>query len=301
MKYAPIIAKLILVLPLLMFVPTTSHAATATIKIYPTDDAEQELYDDDNQTLWSAARSYTGSFTRPVNSTSEALAIRSDAGTGIYRLYRASLLFDTRLIPANATVQSATLNVYKVVYGNNTPIVLTQHTRVSTTTFASSDWQESHYGSEIARGILNVDQYTAFDLNSVGLSYLNIGGYTDIGVRTAFDYDNIDPGNIISAAGFASSEAAGTSTDPYLEITYTVADTIVTLPIFEGVIDSEITNSIKNSFFKMRAEQIMSDIAAGNIQQAKQQIKVFITLLRAKNIDSSALNTLIDRLLLQIG
>ena len=300
MKYAPIIAKLILVLPLLMFVPTISHAATATIKIYPTDDVRQELYDEDSQSVWSVARSYTGTFARPVDYTSTGLSIRSDNGVGVYRIYRASLLFNTSIIPDSATIQSATMNVYKLIYGNNTPLVFTQHSRASTTNFVSSDWQLAHYGTEVTRGILNVDQYTSLSFNSNGLGSLNPTGYTDIGAMTAFDYDDIDPGSPITSVAFASSEA-GTSTSPYLEITYTVPDTVITTESFDNVIDMEIKDPIKNKFFKMWADKVMGEIADGKIAQARQHIETFRTLMKAKKIDSQALNSLLDRLLIQIG
>jgi hypothetical protein len=224
MKHSILFLVVIVAVPLFLTLPRLSYAATHTIKIYPTDDALQELYDDDNQTAWSSARNYAGTFVRPVDNTSPALSIRSDAGTAIYRIYRASIIFDTSIIPTPAEVQSATLNVYKINYGNNTPLVLTEHERSTVTNFSSGDWYQSHYGVELGRGVLNASGYTSFSLNSIGLGYLDRLGYTDIGVRTAFDYDDIDPGNVISAAGFASSEAPGTETDPYLEITYTVPD-----------------------------------------------------------------------------
>lgn len=63
-------------------------------------------------------------------------------------------------------------------------------------------------------------QYAAIPLNATGTSYLNLAGYTDIGGMQDNDYDNIDIGASQSGVTYYSSDATGTNTDPYLEVTY---------------------------------------------------------------------------------
>lgn len=212
--------KFAILFGLLMFIPLFSSAATTTVRIYPTDEAWQFLYDEDNQTTWAAARGYTGTLYHDTDKTSNIIAVRSDANSGKYRIYRASMLFDTSVIPENATIQSASLNVYRLPYENDS-MVFTAHSRASTTDFVKTDWQLSHYGTEFARGTLLDNQHTSFSLNASGTGYINSTGYTDFGVMTAADFDNVDRGSTMTGAAFATSKASGTSTDPYLEVTYT--------------------------------------------------------------------------------
>lgn len=67
------------------------------------------------------------------------------------------------------------------------------------------------------------------------------------------------------------------------------------------IIDAEISDAILNKFFKMWAEKIMGEIAEGKTLQAKQHIETFRTLMKAKKVDSPALNLLLKKLEAQIG
>lgn len=213
----------------LIMIPTSSEAATTTtIKIYPTDDGLTQLYDNDNITTWSAARNYTGTVLTAPNTTSDQIATRGDKHSGKYRIYRTSAVFDTSVIPDDATVTDASFYGYKG-YSNNhgQQLVITAHTRASSTQLAKGDWNLTNYGAEFARGGLIDNQYKQFSFNSSGKNYINPEGYTVIGGMQDNDFDNIDIGYTQSGATIYSSDASGTSTDPYLEVTYVVEPTTI--------------------------------------------------------------------------
>jgi hypothetical protein len=73
-----------------------------------------------------------------------------------------------------------------------------------------------------------VNQFAKFPLNSVGTSTISKTGYSQFCIREGHDATNHEPvnnGSVWLSTGilFNGSEAAGTSTDPYLDITYTDA------------------------------------------------------------------------------
>ena len=75
----------------------------------------------------------------------------------------------------------------------------------------------------------------------------------------------------------------------------------IDLETFNQVIDGEITDATLNKFFKMWADKIMGEIAGGKTLQAKQHIETFRTLLKAKKVNSPAINLLLKKLEAQIG
>lgn len=212
---------------LFIAIPFISHAAsTTTIRLYPVLDGFNQLYDTEGITSWPVARSYTGSLAHDPLISDIQIAHRADRQSGFYRIYRSSTIFDTSIIPDNAKIESATMFVYKGFSNNNGQnLVLTTHTHASTTTLTKSDWYLSNYGSELARGALSTSSYASFVFNATGTSYINTSGYTDIGGMQDNDFDDIDIGGAQSGVTFYSSDASGTSTDPYLEITYSVEPT----------------------------------------------------------------------------
>jgi hypothetical protein len=223
-------------------------ATTTTVRIYPTDDGFTFLYDNENQTVWSSARTYTGPLSQTPNTTGAEVAVRSDSQSGKFRIYRSSMLFDTSIIPDSATVESATLNVYKVSTEGNTSLVFTPHTRASNTALMKSDWYLSNYGTEIARGPLIDNTYTTYTFNGTGESHINKAGYTAIGGMSAFDYDNVPQGSSPKTAAFRSSDMSGTSTDPYLEITYLLDQPTNNPPVFTNIGNQTVSENQTLSF-----------------------------------------------------
>lgn len=209
-----------------LFSFSSVYASTETVRIYShPSDGRFILGDSFERINWDQARNYSP-YPADPNTDQDILNVRSDNKSGFYRIYRGSIPFDTSIIPSEAEIVEASLNTFAET-GNNTgvEIVITQHNRASSTHLSASDWEIENFGAKgFARGSLNTTGKTKFVLSSDFEDSLNKDGYTILGILTAFDFDNINPGSSIRAASFYSSEAPGTSTDPYLEITYTVED-----------------------------------------------------------------------------
>jgi hypothetical protein len=204
-----------------------ANASSETVKIYPISDGVNFLYDDENQTIWSEARNYQGTLSNVTNVAGENVAARSDTHSGKYRIYRASLAFDTSVIPDDASIETSRLNLFKEAEGNNrgdTQLVITEHTRQMPSVLNKEDWYLQNYGIEFSRILLLDEQYTIVDLGDSFSNYINMRGITVIGGMTSYDFDNIDPGFVISSASFYSNEKLETLKRPYLEVTYTVPD-----------------------------------------------------------------------------
>ena len=242
--------KIYLILLLFLFnfsLSRTADASTHLQKIFPADDAMAQLYDDDGITDWSIARNFESNLFREPY-TSGALdnigniVVRSDNAAGFYRIYRVSNVFDLRNLPPNVTITSARLKLYKST-GNNqgdVQVVVTSHERVNITFMQKQDWKITNFGTtEFSRTTLLDNQYTTFDFNPAGLTYLNnkLGQFATLGTLTNYDFDNVEPSGFIQAAGWYEVEKEGVDTDPYLEITYTTDDLPTnTFPLYTQII-----------------------------------------------------------------
>ncbi|NUM25756.1 MAG: hypothetical protein HUU49_04015 [Candidatus Buchananbacteria bacterium] len=146
-------------------------------------------------------------------------------------LYRAFFPVDTSALPDAPTISSASLHLYVVAdalpndsYGFLVPILSTQ---ASVTTLATADYDQcgainnpTEGGDRVYGTSVNQDSYVTLPLNATGISWISDSGYTKLGVREGNDALDVAPA-IVGTAAFATSEAADTTTDPYLEVTYT--------------------------------------------------------------------------------
>lgn len=258
-----------------------ASAAVETVRIYPTDDGVNLLYDDEQQTDWSLARHYSGPLVQITNTDAETITLRSDNHSGFYRIYRGSIAFNTESIPENAIIQSATIYLYKYPFSNNhadTDIVLTSHSRVNESILTQSDWYLPNYGTEFARGLLSDVQYTPYALNQNGLAYINTSGMSIFGAMTEFDFDDVNPHVAPADAAMYSSDAIGLNNDPYLEVIYTIPDTEQTvdelISELKLVINNEITRKAHNSVYLAQVHILEHLIEKNKIGAALVHIKV---------------------------
>lgn len=154
-------------------------------------------------------------------------------GGNKYGLARAFVPFDTSAIGAGSTIISATLNLC-VAYKNrdafyaNQNVDVTESTVVSTITLATTDfalWNNTRLVTGIAHDSLAaVGSYSSWTLTADGLAAISKTAYSKYCVRYANDVDNADPGLGLAGNditfGFRTSEYAGTTSDPYLAVTY---------------------------------------------------------------------------------
>ncbi|MFA6215857.1 MAG: hypothetical protein WC768_04795 [Patescibacteria group bacterium] len=165
--------------------------------------------------------------------------ISTGAGEGISSrtaFYRAFFPFDTSLLPDDAIIASATLNLY--IWSNNLRndsygfITVIQTTQDSNLVLATSDYSKCGAISNPTEGVdaanrlsqagVNLNNYNSFPLNATGISWISKTGYTKLGVREGHDVLNIPTGFPVSYASTYASERTGTSQDPYLDVTYTI-------------------------------------------------------------------------------
>lgn len=199
-------------------------ASQTTIRIYSqTGDGYVSNSYCEASSSWSNARN--ASSTTNVCDTQPFIKVRADSADGAYQIHRGSLVFDTSIIPDNATVTAATLNIQGTNSSgmNDTNLAIVSHSRATSTTLSAADWGITNYGSVLygsTTSSLATSSYTVINLNSDGLSHVNKTGFSFFGILTTNDFENSDPGSSKSEADFASSDASGTSSDPYLEVTY---------------------------------------------------------------------------------
>lgn len=151
-----------------------------------------------------------------------------------YTLARGYLVFDTSAIPADATINSVTLQVYvRQVYDNgaNLSCCLVASTAASSPP-TSGDW--GNIGStELATRIAYLtfgannstdNGYKTFTLNSSGKAAINRGGTTKLALVSSMDLDSSAPGSGKYAGCYIdAADATGTSTDPVLTVDWTAA------------------------------------------------------------------------------
>lgn len=288
---------------------SSNYAFAATTKIYPTSDAVAQLYDDDGITDWQIARNYQGELYRtPFESgtldNTGKIYVRSDNGSGFYRIYRASNVFDLSKIPPGAQIEGATLKLYKTL-GNNQgdiQVVVTSHTRQNPSIYQKSDWKINTFGSkEFSRNLFQNDKYTNFDFNTDGVDYITskVGSLATIGVLTQYDFDDTIPNSAILAAGWYESEMTGTDFDPYLEVTYSVPDQAgIDRAAFIALVKEATKDEsrIVQKFFVAAGNRLFDFIEGGRTKLALLDLKVLSVLLNAKGIHDDALNIGISRL-----
>jgi len=180
----------------------------------------------------------------------------------IYRylvsFYRSFLPFDTSAIPVSATISSATLNIYvtsKVNDDNDGTdyITVVQTSQVTHDSLVNGDFDQCGAIDNPTEGIdagerkditsISTSAYLTFTLNSTGLGWIKkngedapcsaTNGISCFGLREGHDAtDNIlasptapascDLTYTSSYIAHSTSEATGTTQDPYLSVTYTV-------------------------------------------------------------------------------
>lgn len=188
----------------------------------------------------------TGESASPVASTAEVRTGKTIGG--IYSIYRTFLPFNTSSIPANALVTSASLNVYVTATSSGLTdndgddyINVVQTSQPNSTTFTTADYDLVGAVSNPPTGATAIDltagftvgAYNTFNLNTTGISWVKIDGQnsscgtskatTCLGLREGHDMVNSAfTGVGANTITISTSEAAGTSQDPYLEVTYII-------------------------------------------------------------------------------
>jgi len=188
---------------------------------------------------------------RAVDYTSSDAAVTTGAywsGAGYLSINRAFVPFDTSTLPSTATVTAATLKLYAVDKRDDfndaySYLNVFQGSQASNTSLVNADVDNcgdaitnpTKGSSDIDITGLSTGAYASFPLNSTGLGWINKTGYTKLCLREGHDTTNnavVNNGMFwkVSGLDFSTSEAAGTSQDPELDITYTVPNVAPSAP-----------------------------------------------------------------------
>ncbi|MFH1255610.1 MAG: RHS repeat-associated core domain-containing protein [bacterium] len=192
---------------------------------------------------WSVAHNAANGF--HSNFTNFSTHVASQYASGDHSMIRMFLPFDLADLPSNINVSEAVLNVYAGFKGvdasendGNDFIRVVEASQATTTSVSAEDVDQC--GSinnpaalandkDITSDIL-VNQYNSFVLNQSGKNLVknSAGGWIRLGLREGHDIANdplTEPAPKYSYVNIKTSENAGTSTDPYLEITYVITNT----------------------------------------------------------------------------
>ncbi|MFA4845778.1 MAG: SpvB/TcaC N-terminal domain-containing protein, partial [Patescibacteria group bacterium] len=216
---------------------STSATTTTTTNFYPTaGDGYVYKYN----ASWDTAHDATSG--SGFSYIASLALVGTTKSTTNYYLYRSFLPFDTSSIPDDATVTSATLNVYVYSKINNDNdgddfVTLVQTSQAGTTSLVREDFDQAGATDNPTEGIdtserkditsVTTNVYLTFNLNTTGLGWISKTGTTKLGLREG--HDVIDSSFTSSSSSstqynnlyIRSSEYSGTSYDPYLSITYT--------------------------------------------------------------------------------
>lgn len=143
----------------------------------------------------------------------------------VYTFRRYFLPIDTRTLLLPAKGAQLFLNIGDTNVSGGTASALVQTTQASGGTLLTSDFSNFvslNSPTELAGRLVNIvgtNRWAHFDLNSAGVSAIQYGGTTLLGVRQGRDVDN---GTLTSAsviqANFEMSYVGGTMTGPFLDV-----------------------------------------------------------------------------------
>ncbi len=197
---------------------------------------------------WATLVAGAGNEVNSTNATDFVAETDGTTGTGNFSsLVRGVTLFDTSAIPSNATISSASITFYGYNQSNDlsiAPLDFVSNTITSTSSFQNSDYNVANWGSTVFASStyanLHIGTSTAnvFTLNTSGVANITKGGISKFGFRWDNDISGTAPTWVNGGYSYLRvymSDSVGTSTDPYLTVTYTVP------PVTRKIIGTGIT------------------------------------------------------------
>lgn len=205
-------------------------------------DGEVEKSDDSS---WNPTHdAVTGETASPTGTTATAETGES-VFSGIKKIARVFLPFNTSSIPSNALITSASLNVYVTAAPDfnddgNDFINVVNTSQANSTTLTTADYDQAGAIDNPTTGStakdittdITISAYNTFTLNATGLSWVKVAGRTSscgtssgvtcLGLREGHDIKDVSIGLGFQGIDISTSEASGTSQDPYLEVTYII-------------------------------------------------------------------------------
>jgi hypothetical protein len=180
-----------------------------------------------NVDTWANVRNAAVGTSVLVTSANEATRSGNAPSHSKHLNVRSFFPFDTSALPDNATIEDAdfSVEVTSLSAGGGTEMGLVRTTQDSPTTLTTSDYDEVTSFEGADRIDVQSTGRKVWSMNATGTAWINTSGYTMLGLRTDYDLDNVQPpdagGNSIGIF-HDYSEHSGTTTDPRLDISYTI-------------------------------------------------------------------------------
>ena len=228
----------------------TVQAATTTIKIYGSA-GDGDVGTSPYPGTW--ANQHDDTVGRIADYTTDYIRVQSAAfrsSIGYLTMTRGYIVFDTSVIPDDATIIDAELNInvtdtWDHFNDQYAYINVLEGFQSATSSIVNSDIDNSATDIDISN--IALDTYQTLTLNNTGLSWVNKDGYTNLCIREGHDIENIP---VINNTGswrqsmiyFSSADASGTATDPYIEVTY-VTPVPVSIKIYSSAGDGDVGTS----------------------------------------------------------
>jgi len=183
----------------------------------------------------STLRSSAGTYSSATDSPFLLLSVGGSTTNLFAGCYRFIMCFDTSALTAGATLSSAVLSLYGRSGSTNglgsDNIHIVASTPASTSSLSTSDYNQlgtTSFGS-MAYGSWSGSAYNDITLNSSGLSNISKTSISKFGSTLGWDLNNSFTGTWVAFGttgyNFNSADTAGTSSDPKLVVTYTMAST----------------------------------------------------------------------------
>lgn len=175
-------------------------------------------------TLRAAASGTVFDYTGTINGTAGECY---DGVPTNYEVLRHFFPFDTSSLPDTDVVSSATLTIFSQSWtGTAENVGIVQTSQASNTQLSTADFNTCGALNTPTEGATRQTPSSTdttandFVLNASGISWISTTGYTNLGMRTASDIDNVDP--VLTRHYFScyDSDQSGTSLDPKLVVVH---------------------------------------------------------------------------------
>lgn len=188
---------------------------------------------DDGYIFGSATGSYATARSTAASSDDTATTAtvgQRFIGGSVYRCYRGFVSFDTTTLPADAIVTGATLYICAATDGSTTDFLVRVYRYLWASSLAANleaDY-DGAYGSGTLEGTLRDTSagwtsgtYYSLAVDPAGI---DLADYTNYALVSAEDVNNSAPTGD-EYVDFYTADEAGTTKDPYLEVTYSLPGT----------------------------------------------------------------------------
>lgn len=180
---------------------------------------------------WATIRTSTGNIASD-SATTMGLGITTDVNANQYKsLSRVVLLFDTSAIPDEATINSATVELYANSKANSFSedwaTVVVASTPASNTALATGDYLQTGstaLSGTVATSAITTSAYNTWTLNAAGLAAISKTGVTKLALVLDRDRSDSEPAHQTSKDHSVVFQTSDNTNKPKLVVSYTGSD-----------------------------------------------------------------------------